>query len=76
MGRGRWLGWQRRRMALGSAFGRCQVDRRVRARRAQRLGRQIESILPYIARAPFLGLSLRDRMDAWVAGCDFANAAE
>ena len=33
--------------ALGSASGRCQVDRRVRARRAQRLGGQIESILPY-----------------------------
>ena len=37
----------RRRMAqcaLWSASGRCQVDRRVRARRAQHLGGQIESI--------------------------------
>jgi hypothetical protein len=71
----RTTAWKDGASALGSASGRCQVDRRVRASQGQRLARQIESLRRY-CQSPFQA-SLRDRKNAsCAAACDFANAAE
>ena len=59
--------------ALGSASGRCQVDRRVRARRASALQAKLSQYY-HIARA-LSRPRFEDRKKA-VAACDFANAAE
>ena len=57
---------------LGSAIGRCQVDRGVRARRASALSTKL-SQFDHIGRA-LSRPRFEDRNTA-VAACDFANAA-